>query len=123
MSNLKLLDGTKIHKTQFNAWMKALRSGKYKQARGMLEKSYGFCCLGVACEIMGFKKQKNSLGLIMGGLPCDQQKAPVWLKLINNDFRKRTNKNIYKMNDSMGMTFDEIADTLEAVYIHGVLDD
>lgn len=39
------------------AWLKALRSGKYKQARGALcarrprDKEIGFCCLGVLVDI------------------------------------------------------------------------
>ena len=33
-------------------WIKALRSGKYKQARSALRnKKVGYCCLGVLCEI------------------------------------------------------------------------
>lgn len=31
----------------------ALRSGDYPQATGHLRTSYGFCCLGVACDISG----------------------------------------------------------------------
>ena len=33
-------------------WVEALRSGKYKQTTGQLnKKGEGFCCLGVLCEI------------------------------------------------------------------------
>ena len=38
-------------------WVKALRSGKYKQGKGWLRKSSGpkkkseFCCLGVLCDL------------------------------------------------------------------------
>ncbi len=32
-------------------WVKALRSGKYKQTNGSLADSEGFCCLGVLCEV------------------------------------------------------------------------
>lgn len=33
-------------------WVEALRSGKYKQTTGQLnKKAEGFCCLGVLCEI------------------------------------------------------------------------
>ena len=36
-------------------WVRALRSGKYKQARDMLRnpKTGGMCCLGVLCHIQG----------------------------------------------------------------------
>ncbi len=32
-------------------WLNALRSGKYQQRRGFLNKGGKFCCLGVACEL------------------------------------------------------------------------
>lgn len=33
-------------------WIKALRSGEYRQGHGMLRDYQGqFCCLGVACEV------------------------------------------------------------------------
>lgn len=38
-------------------WLKALRSGKYKQAESALHtfdgKVHRFCCLGVACDVLG----------------------------------------------------------------------
>lgn len=35
-------------------WVKALRSGRYKQAEGFLKTADGkFCCLGVLCTISG----------------------------------------------------------------------
>lgn len=38
----------KIIKTK---WVKALRSGKYKQGKGALKKNGNFCCLGVLCDL------------------------------------------------------------------------
>lgn len=35
------------------AWIQALRSGKYKQAKKRLKTENGFCCLGVACDLTG----------------------------------------------------------------------
>lgn len=38
-------------------WLKALRSNRYQQTKGTLrqkfEKGYGYCCLGVACNLVG----------------------------------------------------------------------
>ena len=35
-------------------WLEALRSGKYKQAKGVLHKfNAGYCCLGVLCDVLG----------------------------------------------------------------------
>lgn len=33
-------------------WLKALRSGEYKQSRTYLKSENGFCCLGVLCDIL-----------------------------------------------------------------------
>ena len=32
-------------------WLKALRSGEYKQARNKLNNGIGMCCLGVLCDL------------------------------------------------------------------------
>lgn len=32
-------------------WVKALRSGKYKQTKETLQDEKGFCCLGVLCDL------------------------------------------------------------------------
>lgn len=44
-------------------WVKALRSGKYKQGQGALNRDGEFCCLGVLCEVairngVSLKKEK-----------------------------------------------------------------
>lgn len=45
----------KMLRSKRNAWVAALRSGEYQQARNALAKITGghvsYCCLGVACEI------------------------------------------------------------------------
>lgn len=50
MSELNLKKLPKPFKAK---WLKALRSGDYKQARQFLRTEKGFCCLGVACDISG----------------------------------------------------------------------
>lgn len=32
-------------------WVEALRSGKYPQAKAALRNKYGYCCLGVLCDL------------------------------------------------------------------------
>lgn len=36
-------------------WVEALVSGEYKQAKGLLRRESGYCCLGVLCDI--YEKQ------------------------------------------------------------------
>jgi hypothetical protein len=38
-------------------WVDALRSGDYKQTQHRLHNEYGFCCLGVLCDLYG--KENN----------------------------------------------------------------
>lgn len=33
-------------------WIKALRSGKYRQGHGYLNEGGNFCCLGVLCDVV-----------------------------------------------------------------------
>jgi hypothetical protein len=42
---------TRTRKEVYKMWIKALRSGKYKQGRDVLNKSSEFCCLGVVCDL------------------------------------------------------------------------
>jgi len=32
-------------------WVDALRSGEYKRSKGSLKTGWGFCCLGVLCDV------------------------------------------------------------------------
>ena len=63
MENQILIDGKKPKKMNplvKEMWVKALRSGDYKQTTGQLRyvssnrTLKGFCCLGVLCDISGF---------------------------------------------------------------------
>ena len=94
-------------------WVKALRSGEYKQGRLYLQRDNLFCCLGVLCKILNvpnivsdysnntmtfdFGKEYNRVHIPFEfreyiGLP-----AIVEAKLIN-------------MNDELGKDFSQIAD-------------
>lgn len=130
---MQLLDGTLINKRQFDKWINALRSGKYKQGKFRLQSVDQYCCLGVACEVLfGEKANRNLFGDIAGTYPDEQPSAPVWLKNLNTDFKRRLERvsgNLYYVgprlsycNDSGDHTFDEIADLLELVYVHGALE-
>lgn len=42
-------------------WVKALRSGKYKQDKGTLKSGKGYCCLGVLTDLY-IKEKKLKIG-------------------------------------------------------------
>ena len=46
------MDSNKIP-PNIQSWISALRSGKYNQDRSHLKTTYGYCCMGVACDISG----------------------------------------------------------------------
>jgi hypothetical protein len=114
----------KLNKEQFNKWIEALDSGKYKQGIGALQDENKYCCLGVACRILIpneklMFKYGNSMA---GGMPAQQEAAPQWLKDISTNFKRKTGKEISEMNDDLKLKFPEIATMLELVYVHKALD-
>jgi hypothetical protein len=124
----------KLNKKQFKQWMEALRSGKFEQTNAVLQDNVGYCCLGVACKILiDPKKLYKEDGKIYGGLPNQHYNAPKWLQEIDEDFKERTkdindyygnsgSKFITNLNDDLKLSFEEIADVLEAVYLHKAID-
>lgn len=117
-------------KQDIQKWINALRSGKYKQTQGSLQDAKGYCCLGVACELFIPEKDRiiDHFGHISGSLVSSQKNAPKWLEDINylipdvalsclNDNGVVDNKVMLKR-----LSFDEIADLLQAVCIEGALE-
>lgn len=43
------------------AWVKALRSGEYKQTKYDLNNMHGYCCLGVLCAISPAKRSTDPI--------------------------------------------------------------
>lgn len=66
-----------MDKTIMKKWVKALRSGKYKQGRGTLcqvdkKGNESFCCLGVLCDLYNKdRKAKKKKGLTVERTPND----------------------------------------------------
>jgi hypothetical protein len=104
---------------ELKTWIAALRSGEYKQTTGSLQDYKGYCCLGVACKVLIPKDQLelNTNGDLFGTLPIDQSHPPEWLKDINRDFSEKTGRSLSVLNDTDGLSFNEIADLLEKNYL------
>lgn len=107
-------------------WLEALRSGKYDQTTGVLNrvkeeseddanKQPGYCCLGVLCDVVApddwaepedadpyvrYHRSAQSTGVL-----CD-----VFLKEVG--LNSRVAGNLIGRNDS-GMSFEDIADYIE----------
>lgn len=103
------------------AWVDALRSGKYKQTKYSLQDELGFCCLGVACvvaENAGVNlRLRTSDNSIAGGSLSDQPEVQRWLGLKTGTGEFEDNiglSHLVELNDIYSKTFPEIADIIEA---------
>lgn len=101
-------------------WLAALRSGKYRQGQRQLRSPNGYyCCLGVGAELCG-TLDINAINTIshspyfphkfLSDLP-----ESMWE---NVDFEKFSirigDANVIRMNDEDNLSFDQIADAVEA---------
>ena len=98
-------------------WVDVLRNGKYLQGRGALKQgrlSFSYCGLGVACEI--YRKEfggtwegeafRTGTSFATKSLPPDE--VLKWLGI-----SKITAQYLAKANDSLRLSFHEIADLIE----------
>lgn len=94
-------------------WIAALRSKKYKQTKGVLKNNAGYCCLGVACDIVDDSKWGHRSEIIAG---CEYDNAsyyclPRHIQEKYNVSEELANE-LMAMNDN-GSSFAEIADYIE----------
>lgn len=100
-----------IKKEVKEKWLKALRSGKYKQGRRQLHKNGYYCCLGVLCNIVAPEYDLAEKAYI----PTD-----LLDKICNNNcstnpfYVNEHGDNIYLsvLNDD-GVSFTEVANIIE----------
>jgi hypothetical protein len=106
-------------------WVKALRSGKYKQTRGQLYNKLdnAFCCLGVLCDLHRKRKLKINKKKCWaveeyhntGESGCLPTVVRTWAGLKKVDpvvSHGHFNKHLSTINDS-SRSFTEIADLIE----------
>lgn len=119
-------------------WVKALRSGKYKQGRGALrlttfdeddQEERLHCCLGVGCDVYiqqtGLGRWRDNCFIDKDGteedadFPCDVYE---WLGLDDSDpmlwrlDELGIMRNATLLNDKDHYTFDQIADAIEKTF-------
>lgn len=105
------------------AWVKALRSGKYKQGYGRLSTKHPdtneitYCCLGVACEVYNEANKNNPKALLKKKhfsadvFQFDEQVWHLPAKVISwLGFHQGKQHNLIKLNDSREYSFKKIAD-------------
>lgn len=130
---------TQEQKDLLKRWVKALRSGKYKQTRDVLHDSEGFCCLGVLCDVLNEDVQgqwrwgENGQDfLVAGGASSTDLPFPIVEKYglktsevtfhVTDEMRAKLPTKLahapsiltfIRLNDTYNLTFDEIADLIE----------
>lgn len=120
---------TKEQKKIRREWIKALRSGKYKQTRGTLHSTKrnrdSFCCLGVLCDLALKKGVLKPTDIVVsyneyhylgrnGVLPKAVQD---WAGLQTEDGEykgKKGSRDLTTDNDTAKRNFSKIADILES---------
>ena len=84
-------------------WVKALRSGEYKQTNGIMKDAEGFCCLGVLCAVQGETFERLPVHVLI-----ISRVAPQYAAGLDSDQQNR----LAVMNDT-GHSFTEIADYIQ----------
>ena len=92
-----------------DAWIEALRSGKYKQARSALRTNEGHCCLGVYAEVRGMTITKDGCNIEIDGEQAGYEPIEKEIGIELDIF--------WRKNDGAGVqeqqTFAQIADYIE----------
>jgi hypothetical protein len=86
-------------------WIRALRSGKFKQGKQRLRADDGgYCCLGVLCEITGNAKNRNM-----------NQSWPRGHRTMFMGLDSQVQLSLAIMNDTNNLNFNQIADAIETL--------
>lgn len=110
-------NGESMNKEYKDKWITALRSGQYRQGRGVLHSGDGFCCLGVLCSVLHedglLARRLNTQNFVYDyGAHGDVTILPTetWVSLSIPGFAM---DKLIEMNDSDRASFDVIADWIE----------
>jgi hypothetical protein len=105
-----------MNKPLIKKWVKALRSGKYKQVKNYLATDKGYCCLGVLCEVaikQGIKLKRDSSGT-SGIVIYDDQISDLPTRIRKHvGLAPKDVGELIGLNDIAGKSFEQIADYIE----------
>jgi len=106
-----------MNKDVADLWIKALRSGNYKQTESKLERNGNFCCLGVLCKVA----QENNVEVLMngdqlhGGSLIVQKEVIKWsgVRSLSGVIKGHLGSCLTAMNDSGEYDFKSLANVIE----------
>ena len=106
----------KMNPAAKKVWVKALRSGKFKQGKGKLKRyDETYCCLGVYCEaVYGFHIPNYEMNMPTSYEHLDHED----MEFFRQEPRHCSQLQglIAQWNDGLGLTFDQIADKIEELF-------
>lgn len=124
-----------VNKANMRKWVAALRSGQFDQGTVKLRSANEYCCLGVACEVaiangVNLKvKLYDEHATYDGetaylprqvsdwlGLSQENPLANDWLGISQEDPLIAPSLTAVQANDTLGWSFDQIADAIEEFY-------
>lgn len=109
MADQKHPDITDEQRENYKLWIAALRSGKYKQGQELLSYGDRLCCLGVACKVFGEPISDRASYPSKNG--AVEQALGATVPAIGAG-------DVVYLNDSVGASFEQIADALEKEYVN-----
>ena len=97
-------------------WVKALRSGKYKQGKGRLYDGRKYCCLGVLCRTEGLRSRDQEdypgyRSFSFEGESMDTNLSFPFIRYLG--ITEDQANHCVTMNDADGKSFNQIADWIE----------
>jgi hypothetical protein len=103
-------------------WTEALRSGRYPQTTQVLRSCYGFCCLGVLCDLAVAANVipppvVDDFEIFEYGREHKYEELPIevqeWAGLTSGDPVLIGNQTCTTANDRLRLSFNEIADLID----------
>lgn len=96
-------------------WVKALRSGEYKQGIGVLRSMDDhFCCLGVLCDVVNPEGWASPEGHVIRRPHDGEPNYPSSDVLKAAGMHHYVSSHLEFFNDELSWSFDHIADWIEA---------
>lgn len=100
-------------------WIEALRSGEYSQTKSVLRDTYGFCCLGVLCDLHRIETEGDWATSEDGGYYYGHQAEVMPIEVMEWAGLQSANPDVDDDDTSLaglnddGLPFSQIADLIE----------